>query len=195
MHLRLDLPYIDRQSERGRLRTWLKEPGDPITPGEPICEVVIEGIKMLEIPRNAKLLTKLTKTKVKTTSRETPLSVAWRVMAREPGTLAETRLSPGDAVEIGTTLAVVSGAGSEGTVPDDVSSLSTAATSVEGVDRAFAVKAGKELRVIVDAARADDRQAHKICRRIAKTVEKELSYPGQIKVSVVRETRAIHYAV
>ncbi len=131
MYLRLDLPYIDRQSERGRLRTWFKEPGDPIAPGEPICEVVIEGIKMLEIPRNAKLLTKLTRTKVKTTSRETPLSVAWRVMAREPGTLAETRTSPGDDVEIGSTLAVVSGAGGDGAVPDDLSSLSEFRAYVE----------------------------------------------------------------
>lgn len=131
MHLRLDLPYIDRQSERGRLRAWFKQPGDPIVPGDPICEVVIEGIKMLEIPRNAKLLTKLTRTKVKTTSRETPLSVAWRVMAREPGTMAETAVAPGAEVEIGTTLAVIAGSGGAGNVPEDLASLSEFRAYVE----------------------------------------------------------------
>ena len=61
--------------------------------------------------------------------------------------------------------------------------------------RAFALKAGKELRVIVEAAALSDKDAQKLSKELARTVEKELSYPGQIKISVIRETRAIQYAV
>ncbi len=64
-----------------------------------------------------------------------------------------------------------------------------------GVERAFAVKAGKEVRVLIDARNANDQKAHKLCKEIARALERELSYPGQIKVTVVRETRAIRFAV
>ncbi|MCP3979889.1 MAG: ribonuclease Y [bacterium] len=69
------------------------------------------------------------------------------------------------------------------------------ATGFAGVDRAYAVKAGKEVRVILDAEQADDQSAHRLCKQIARTLERELSYPGQIKVSVIRETRAIQFAI
>lgn len=116
MYLRLDMPYIDRQSERGKMLAWLKQPGDSIATGEPICDVVIEALKVLEIPRNAKLLTKLTRTKIKTTTREAPLAVAWRVIAREPGVLAKTVLQPGDPLEVGDTLGLIA---LQGTATDD----------------------------------------------------------------------------
>ena len=64
----------------------------------------------------------------------------------------------------------------------------------EGVQQAFAIQAGRELRVIVNADRADDKKAAKICRDIAKTFEQELTYPGEIKVTVVRETRFVETA-
>ena len=132
MYLRLDMPYIDRQSERGRLLAWLKQPGDSIAPGEPICDVVIEGLKVLEIPRNAKLLTKLTRTRIKTTVRETPLAVIWRVIAREPGTLESTVVDAGDQVAVGETMAVMgTGADTPAGSPDDRESLSAFRASAE----------------------------------------------------------------
>jgi ribonucrease Y len=59
----------------------------------------------------------------------------------------------------------------------------------DGVQQAFAIQAGRELRVIVNAEKADDKQAALICREIAKAFEHELTYPGEIKVTVVREAR------
>jgi len=73
--------------------------------------------------------------------------------------------------------------------------LETLASEFPGVRRAYAVKAGKELRVIVDAAQTKDENAYKLAKEIARKLERELSYPGQIKVSVVRETRAVRFAV
>jgi ribonuclease Y len=64
----------------------------------------------------------------------------------------------------------------------------------EGVQQAFAIQAGRELRVIVNADRADDKKAAKVCRDIAKAFEQELTYPGEIKVTVVRETRFVETA-
>ncbi len=73
--------------------------------------------------------------------------------------------------------------------------LESIATSFSGVERAYAVKAGKEIRVIVDTSRANDKGAYGLSREIARAVERQLNYPGQIKVSVVRETRAVRYAL
>jgi len=69
------------------------------------------------------------------------------------------------------------------------------ATKFPGVARAYAVKAGKELRVIVDTELTKDDNAYRLSKDIARAVERELSFPGQIKVSVVRETRAVRFAV
>jgi len=73
--------------------------------------------------------------------------------------------------------------------------LEKIATGFDGVKRAFAVKAGKEIRVIVDAHSTSDKNAVGLSKQIARTLERELAYPGQIKVSVVRETRAVRFAV
>ena len=73
--------------------------------------------------------------------------------------------------------------------------LEQIALGFEGVDRAFAVKAGKEIRVIVDTDSTTDGQIVGLSKKIARKLEKELSYPGQIKVSVIRETRSVRYAV
>jgi len=64
-----------------------------------------------------------------------------------------------------------------------------------GVTQAFALKAGKELRVLVDTNRVTDDQAFVLSKDIARAVERDLDYPGPIRVSVVRETRAVQYAV
>lgn len=73
--------------------------------------------------------------------------------------------------------------------------LEAIALGFPGVAQAFAVKAGKELRVIVDAAATTDDRAHDLSRDIARAIERDLDYTGQIRVSVVRETRAVQYAV
>lgn len=67
--------------------------------------------------------------------------------------------------------------------------LEAIATRFDGVQQAFAISAGRELRVIVNAEKADDETAATICRNIAQAFEKELTYPGEIKVTVVRESR------
>ena len=68
------------------------------------------------------------------------------------------------------------------------------ATSHEGVQQAYAVEAGREVRVIVDAERIEDRSALKLARDIAKQIEESVTYPGEIKVTVLREVRAVEYA-
>jgi ribonuclease Y len=72
--------------------------------------------------------------------------------------------------------------------------LEKIATSFPGVERAFAIQAGKEVRVIVENSRVSDDQARLLSKDIAGRVESDLSYPGQIRVSVIRETRATDYA-
>ncbi|HET9300355.1 MAG TPA: HDIG domain-containing protein, partial [Candidatus Polarisedimenticolaceae bacterium] len=73
--------------------------------------------------------------------------------------------------------------------------LEVLAASYPGVTQAFAVKAGKELRVILDAKDTTDEQAYALSKEVARRIERELQFPGQIKVSVVRETRAVQFAV
>jgi len=68
------------------------------------------------------------------------------------------------------------------------------AKSFKGVNKSYAIQAGRELRIMVESDKVDDYESTMICREIAKKIEKDLSYPGQIKVTVIRETRAIEYA-
>jgi ribonuclease Y len=67
--------------------------------------------------------------------------------------------------------------------------LESIAGSFPGVEQAFAIQAGRELRVMVSAKDTDDTKAAKICRDIAKAFEQQLTYPGEIRVTVVRESR------
>ncbi|MBN1218761.1 MAG: ribonuclease Y [Anaerolineae bacterium] len=75
-----------------------------------------------------------------------------------------------------------------------IRALEEVANSFKGVEESFAIQAGREIRIIVRPEEVDDYEAIKMSKDIARRVEESLEYPGQIKVTVVRETRAIDYA-
>ena len=72
--------------------------------------------------------------------------------------------------------------------------LERIATSFDGVGKSFAIQAGRELRIMVMSDKVDDDTTALLSKDIAKKVEEELSDPGQIKITVIRETRAVEYA-
>jgi ribonuclease Y len=72
--------------------------------------------------------------------------------------------------------------------------LQAIADSFTGVDRSFAVQAGREVRILVRPEEVDDLTATRLARDIVRKIEESLTYPGQIKVTVIRETRAVEYA-
>ncbi len=72
--------------------------------------------------------------------------------------------------------------------------LENLAKSFEGVEKAYAIQAGREIRVVVKPEEVDDPSAHKLAFDMARKIESELDYPGEIKVSIIRETRAIGVA-
>jgi ribonuclease Y len=72
--------------------------------------------------------------------------------------------------------------------------LEKIATSFEGVEKSYAIQAGREVRVFVMPDKIDDLKAHSLARDIAKKIEEELKYPGEIKVNVIREMRVTEYA-
>jgi ribonuclease Y len=72
--------------------------------------------------------------------------------------------------------------------------LEAVASGFPGIEQAYAIQAGREVRVIANASQTSDSDAIRVCRDIAKAIEEQLNYPGEIKVTVVRETRAVEYA-
>lgn len=72
--------------------------------------------------------------------------------------------------------------------------LEEIAESYEGVEKSYAIQAGREIRIMVKPDMIDDLEAHRLARDIRKRIEEELDYPGHIKVTVIRETRAVEYA-
>lgn len=72
--------------------------------------------------------------------------------------------------------------------------LENIAMSFEGVNKAYAIQAGREIRVMVNPENIDDDAAYLLCKDIGEKIEKELTYPGQIKITVIREKRAVGFA-
>ena len=72
--------------------------------------------------------------------------------------------------------------------------LEQIASSYEGVTKTYAIQAGRELRVIVGADKIDDKQIEKLSADIARRIQDEMTYPGQVKITVIRETRSVSYA-
>jgi ribonuclease Y len=72
--------------------------------------------------------------------------------------------------------------------------LEQLALSFEGVTKTYAIQAGRELRVIVGSDQVGDSEADKLSYDISKHIESQLTYPGQVKVTVIREKRAVNYA-
>jgi ribonuclease Y len=75
-----------------------------------------------------------------------------------------------------------------------IKALEEIANSFEGVNQSYALQAGREIRVIVRPEDIDDLEANRLARTVAKKIEEGMQYPGQIKVTVIRETRAVDYA-
>ena len=72
--------------------------------------------------------------------------------------------------------------------------LEKTAATFPGVEKAYAIQAGREVRVFVEPQQIDDFSAYKMAKEIAKKIESELTYPGEVKVTVIRETRVIEFA-
>jgi ribonuclease Y len=72
--------------------------------------------------------------------------------------------------------------------------LEALALGFPGVEQAYAIQAGREIRVIVDSRQLDDAESAKVCRDIARSIQHQLTYPGEVKVTVLRETRTVEFA-
>jgi ribonuclease Y len=75
-----------------------------------------------------------------------------------------------------------------------LNALETIATSFAGVEKAYAIQAGREIRIAVLPDAVDDGRAAELSEQVARRIESELQYPGQIKVVVIRETRSVEFA-
>ncbi len=109
----------------------------------------------------------------------------------EPVTMTGTLISAADAIS-----AARPGARSEivSNYIQRLQELEGVANSFDGVEKAFAIQAGREIRVIVKPEQVDDLTSARLSRDIAQKIQETLQYPGQIKVTVIRETRSVEYA-
>ena len=75
-----------------------------------------------------------------------------------------------------------------------VRALEEIANSFDGVDHSYALQAGREVRIMVTPEKVDDLSAIRLSKNVARKIEESMQYPGQVKVTVIRETRAVDYA-
>ena len=102
----------------------------------------------------------------------------------EPQTLEAVLVQAADAIS----------ASRPGARRETLEDLESIADSFDGVEKSFAIQAGREIRIIVKPEKITDDQMTILARDVAKQIENEMDYPGQIKVNIIRETRAIDYA-
>src|SRR5205807_8401383 len=109
----------------------------------------------------------------------------------EPVTMVGTLISAADAIS-----AARPGARSEivSNYIQRLTELEGVANSFAGVEKSFAIQAGREIRVVVKPDQIDDLESARLSRDIAQKIQETLQYPGQIKVTVIRETRSVEYA-
>jgi ribonuclease Y len=72
--------------------------------------------------------------------------------------------------------------------------LENMALSYQGVEKSYAIQAGRELRVIVQSEKLSDQQTEQLSADLAQKIQTEMTYPGQVKITVIRETRSVNYA-
>ena len=75
-----------------------------------------------------------------------------------------------------------------------IKELESTALGFDGVIKSYAIQAGRELRVMVEAEKVNDQRADELSFIISQKIQNEMTYPGQVKVTVIREKRAVHYA-
>ena len=75
-----------------------------------------------------------------------------------------------------------------------IKELEETALAFTGVVKSYAIQAGRELRVVVESEKVTDSEANKLSFQISEKIQNDMTYPGQVKVTVIRETRAISYA-
>ncbi len=107
MRYDLNLPHLDRRVGQARLLQWHVVEGAEVGYGDPLVEIVADELTTLEVHRSAKYLTKLAGRKVATGTKTTRVSLVWRLVSSDRGVLRQVVTAPGDVIEVGDTLAVL----------------------------------------------------------------------------------------
>ena len=118
----------------------------------------------------------------------------WTIQAE--GTEATVRLLPseGEKIAAGTTVALLYSDGAAMERSQRLETLEGIGASFPGVEKCFAIQAGREIRIMVEPDKVSEDQMVLLAREVAKKIEDEMEYPGQIKVNIIRETKAVDYA-
>jgi pyruvate/2-oxoglutarate dehydrogenase complex dihydrolipoamide acyltransferase (E2) component len=109
----LNLPHFDRRVGQARLLEWHVAEGADVGYGDPLVDIVADELTTLEVHRSAKYLTKLAGRKVETGTKTTRVSLVWRLVSSDRGVVRSVVAVPGDVIEEGDTLAVLTATADE----------------------------------------------------------------------------------